>query len=136
MQRKEDREPPSGPNVAKAQVAAFRGWERISGTRFADLKGLLHPTLVVQGFHDEMIPVRNSYWLAENLPNAILLMYPDAGHGSLYQYSELSPDTWWRSCHQTPSRRRFERERLGLKMNRVDENRRSKASRSMLSVES
>jgi len=28
-----------------------------------------------------MVPVRNSYWLAENLPNAALLAYPDAGHG-------------------------------------------------------
>jgi len=46
------------------------------------------PTLVVQGFHDEMIPVRNSYWLAENLPNAALLAYPDAAHGSLFQYPE------------------------------------------------
>jgi pimeloyl-ACP methyl ester carboxylesterase len=35
-----------------------------------------------------MIPVRNSYWLAENLPNAVLLVYPDAGHGSLFQYAE------------------------------------------------
>jgi len=35
-----------------------------------------------------MIPVRNSYWLAENLPNAVLLVYPDAGHGSLFQYPE------------------------------------------------
>ena len=88
MQRQDDREPPSGPNVAKAQTAAFREWEHFSGERFADLKGLRHPTLVVQGFHDEMIPVRNSYWLAENLPNAALLAYPDAGHGSLFQYPE------------------------------------------------
>jgi pimeloyl-ACP methyl ester carboxylesterase len=44
--------------------------------------------LVVQGFDDEMIPVRNSYWLAENLPNSVLLVYPDAGHGSLFQYAE------------------------------------------------
>ncbi len=88
MQRKEDREPPSGPNVANAQVAAFRDWEQPGGERFADLKGIRHPTLVVQGFHDEMIPVRNSYWLAENLPNASLLVYPDAGHGSLFQYAE------------------------------------------------
>jgi pimeloyl-ACP methyl ester carboxylesterase len=88
MQRKDDRDPPSGPNVAKAQMTAFREWEHFSGERFADLKGLHHPTLVVQGFHDEMIPVRNSYWLAENLPNAALLAYPDAGHGSLFQYPE------------------------------------------------
>jgi hypothetical protein len=38
--------------------------------------------------YDEMIPVRNSYWLAENLPNAALLVYPDSGHGSLFQYPE------------------------------------------------
>src|SRR6266481_9183917 len=88
MQRTEDREPPSGPNVAGAQLAAFREWERYTGERFADLKGIRHPTLVVQGFKDEMIPVRNSYWLAENLPNAVLLAYPDAGHGSLFQYAD------------------------------------------------
>ncbi|HEY8164438.1 MAG TPA: alpha/beta hydrolase [Gemmatimonadaceae bacterium] len=88
MQRKEDRDPPSGPNVAGAQLAAFREWERFTGERFSDLKSISHPTLVVQGFDDEMIPVRNSYWLAENLPNAVLLVYPDAGHGSLFQYPE------------------------------------------------
>jgi pimeloyl-ACP methyl ester carboxylesterase len=88
MLRKEDREPPSGPNVANAQLAAFREWERFTGERFADLKRIRHPTLVVQGFNDEMIPVRNSYWLAENLPNAVLLAYPDAGHGSLFQFAE------------------------------------------------
>jgi pimeloyl-ACP methyl ester carboxylesterase len=88
MQRKDDREPPSGPNVGGAQLAAFREWERFTGERFADLKGIRHPTLVVQGFKDEMIPVRNSYWLAENLPNAVLLAYPDAGHGSLFQYAD------------------------------------------------
>ena len=88
MQRKDDLDPPSGPNVAKAQITAFREWERVAGERFADLGGLRHPTLVVQGFHDEMIPVRNSYWLAENLPNAALLVYPDAAHGSLFQYPE------------------------------------------------
>jgi pimeloyl-ACP methyl ester carboxylesterase len=88
MQRHDDREPPSGPNVANAQRAAFREWQHFSGERFGDLKALRHPTLVVQGFHDEMIPVRNSYWLAENLPNAALLVYPDAGHGSLFQYPE------------------------------------------------
>ena len=42
----------------------------------------------MQGLNDEMIPVRNSYWLAENLPNASLLVYPDAGHGSLFQYAD------------------------------------------------
>ena len=32
-----------------------------------------------------MIPVRNSYMLSEHLPKATLLIYPDAGHGALFQ---------------------------------------------------
>ena len=32
------------------------------------------PTLVVNGVHDEMIAVRNFYWLSENLPNAVLFL--------------------------------------------------------------
>lgn len=88
LQRKADREPTSGPEVAQAQMAAFREWDRITGERFAVLKGIRQPTLVVNGVHDEMIPVRNSYWLSENLPNAVLLTYPDSGHGSLSQFHE------------------------------------------------
>ena len=37
---------------------------------------------------DEMIPIVNSYRLAENLPNVVLVTYPDAGHGSLFQYHD------------------------------------------------
>jgi pimeloyl-ACP methyl ester carboxylesterase len=55
---------------------------------FAELRTIQHPALVVNGVHDEMIPIANSYRLVENLPNAVLLTYPDAGHGSLFQYHE------------------------------------------------
>jgi len=88
MQRTEDRDPPSGPEVAAAQVAAFRDWERFTGERFRELRNIRHPTLVVNGVHDEMIPVSNSVWLAENLPNAVLLVFPDSGHGSLFQWHD------------------------------------------------
>ena len=87
-QRTEDPDRPSGPEVAAAQVAAFREWEQFAGERFADLKAIRQPTLIVNGVHDEMIPVANSYRLAENLPNAMLLTYPDSGHGSLFQFHE------------------------------------------------
>ncbi|MEJ0041217.1 MAG: alpha/beta hydrolase [Rhizomicrobium sp.] len=88
VQRTADREPISGPAVAAAQIAAFREWEKFEGERFADLRDIRQPILVVNGVHDEMIPIPNSYRLAENLPNAVLLAYPDAGHGSLFQYPE------------------------------------------------
>ena len=37
-----------------------------------------------------MIPVQNSYWLSASLPNAVLMTYPDSGHGSLFQFHEFS----------------------------------------------
>jgi pimeloyl-ACP methyl ester carboxylesterase len=88
LQRTQDREPVSGPGVAKAQIAAFRDWEQFTGERFADLKDISQAALVVNGIHDEMIPVRNSYWLSAFLPNAVLMTYPDSGHGSLFQFHE------------------------------------------------
>ena len=88
MQRKDDREPASGAQVAQGQMAAFRDWEKFTGERFADLRAIRQPALVRNGVHDEMIPVRNSYWLSENLPNAVLMTYPDSGHGSLFQFHE------------------------------------------------
>jgi pimeloyl-ACP methyl ester carboxylesterase len=88
LERKEDREPVSGPEVAKAQMLAFREWETFTGQRFVDLGAIRQPTLVVNGIHDEMIPISNSYSLVENLPNAVLMAYPDSGHGSLFQFHE------------------------------------------------
>jgi pimeloyl-ACP methyl ester carboxylesterase len=81
-------EPLSGPKIAQAQLAAFRAWERIDGERFGKLRRITQPCLVVNGVRDNMIPVKNSYALAENLPRGMLLTYPDAGHGSLFQYHE------------------------------------------------
>lgn len=88
LQRKNDREPPSAAEVAGAQIAAFREWEQFTGERFGYLKGIRQPTLVVNGIHDQMIPVSNSYWLSESMPNAMLVTYPDSGHGSLFQFHE------------------------------------------------
>ena len=86
-QRTEDLDTRSGPDVVAAQMAAFREWEQSTSTR-GDLEGVHQPTLVINGVHDDMIPVSNSYRLAENLPNAVLLVYPDSGHGSLFQYHD------------------------------------------------
>ena len=87
-QRREDRDPVSGPEVAAAQMAAFREWEQFTGERFLDLRGIRTPTLVLNGVHDELIPASNSMRLVENLPNAVLLVYPNSGHGSLFQFHE------------------------------------------------
>jgi hypothetical protein len=56
-----------GPKVAIAQIAAFRAWEHFNGERFAKLRKMTQPCLVVNGAFDNMIPVRNSYMLSEHL---------------------------------------------------------------------
>lgn len=86
-QRKTDLDHPSGPAVAQAQMASFREWDKYDGERFADLKRIKQPTLVFNGLNDEMIATENSFWLAQNIPDAVLLAYPDAGHAGLFQYS-------------------------------------------------
>jgi pimeloyl-ACP methyl ester carboxylesterase len=85
-QRKQDKEPIAGPKVAQAQIMAFRAWETYSGQRFAKLHS--QPCLVMNGVFDNVIPVKNSYMLSEHLPNAMLLTYPDATDGSLFQFNK------------------------------------------------
>ena len=42
--------------------------------------------LAANGDNDRMVPTINTHLLAERLPNALLTIYPDAGHGFLFQY--------------------------------------------------
>ena len=46
------------------------------------------PALVANGDDDRMVPTSNTYDLAKRLPNSELTVYPDAGHGGIFQYHE------------------------------------------------
>ena len=35
-----------------------------------------------------MIPTVNSFNIQQKVPNGILMVYPDSGHGFLYQFAE------------------------------------------------
>ena len=74
--------------VAPAQAAAIRQWGEHPGERFAYLKQIRQPTLVVNGTHDVIVYTVNSLHLAQQLPNAKLILYPDANHSSLFQYAD------------------------------------------------
>ena len=87
--RKEGRDPEIKESVAGAQVAALAAYNVITGDRYSDLKKITQPTLVVNGGNDVIIYTINSYILEQNLPNAQLILYPDANHGAPYQYPEL-----------------------------------------------
>jgi len=48
--------------------------------------------LVANGSNDVMVPTINSFTMAQLLPNAQLIIYPDSGHGFLFQYPDLFVD--------------------------------------------
>ncbi|KAI9035896.1 alpha/beta fold hydrolase [Aspergillus affinis] len=54
--------------------------------RLADIKA---PVLVTNGHTDIMSPTANSFVLQQRIANAQLHLYPDAGHGHLFQVPEL-----------------------------------------------
>jgi pimeloyl-ACP methyl ester carboxylesterase len=84
-----DRDTPvSGQSIA-AQSAALAAYGAAKDPSYAHLKGLGLPVLVVNGTDDIVIPTINSYILQQFLPNAELILYPDANHGSHFQYPEL-----------------------------------------------
>src|SRR5262245_20371783 len=87
--RQKDVDPPSSPQAMAAQSAAAAEWRQIRGERFSELKAISQPTLVVNGHHDVLIPTRSSYILSQHIPRAQLIIYPDSGHGALFQFPEL-----------------------------------------------
>jgi pimeloyl-ACP methyl ester carboxylesterase len=57
--------------------------------RYATLKNIAHPTLIVHGIRDTVVAPINAFILAQHLRNAQLIVYPDANHAAQYQYAEL-----------------------------------------------
>jgi pimeloyl-ACP methyl ester carboxylesterase len=87
--RKEDVDVSTSAQTMAAQRAAITEWRQPRGERFAELKAITQPTLVVNGHNDIMVPTINSFTLSQKIPDAQLIVYPDAGHGSLFQLPEL-----------------------------------------------
>jgi pimeloyl-ACP methyl ester carboxylesterase len=81
--------------VAQVDAAAWQAQLRSAqsvGTPEASLLPRLtrvhHPVLVANGRRDIMVPTYASYAMAQVLPNATLMVYPDSGHGFLFQHAE------------------------------------------------
>lgn len=87
--RTADRDTAASAQVAMAQLQAMAGWENAGAQALTKLRGITHPVLVVNGDNDIMIPTSNSRTLAELIPDATLILYPNAGHGAIYQHGKL-----------------------------------------------
>src|SRR5712671_6172066 len=68
--RKEDVDPSTSAQTMAAQRAALTEWRQPRGERFAELKAIKQPTLVVNGDNDIMVPTINSFTLSQNIPDA------------------------------------------------------------------
>ena len=85
-----DQDTPSSLAAMAAQAAAIGAWGAVpQKDRYAKLKSIKQPALVVNGKHDLLVPTVNSYILQQHLPNARLIIFPDSGHGAIFQFSEL-----------------------------------------------
>jgi pimeloyl-ACP methyl ester carboxylesterase len=84
-----DRDAPVSDQSIAAQRAAIAAYGAAKDPSYAHLTGLQLPVLIVNGTHDIVIPTINSYILQQFLPSAELILYPDANHGSHFQYPEL-----------------------------------------------
>jgi pimeloyl-ACP methyl ester carboxylesterase len=87
---RKDQDAPSSLSAMAAQAAAIGTWGKVPDKdRYASLKAIHQPTLVVNGKHDLLVPTINSYLLQQHLPNATLIIYPDSGHGAIFQFADL-----------------------------------------------
>ena len=86
--RTQNRDPEVNEKVAPAQIEAVTKWGAPRERPFDYLKSIHQPTLVINGDNDIIIYSVNSPILQRHLPNAQLILYPDANHGSQYQYPD------------------------------------------------
>jgi pimeloyl-ACP methyl ester carboxylesterase len=85
-ERTKDRDKAISLQAFRAQLRAVHRWGL---QQPADLSTIPHPVLVANGESDRMVPSRNTVVLAERLAHSELVpLYPDAGHGGIFQYHE------------------------------------------------
>jgi pimeloyl-ACP methyl ester carboxylesterase len=88
LRRTENRDPEANDKVAPAQIEAIGKWGVQRQGSYDYLERIQQPTLVINGDNDVIIYSINSWILQQNIPNAQLIIYPDANHGSQYQYPQ------------------------------------------------
>src|SRR5438046_932061 len=84
-ERTKDRDKAISVGSFRAQLKAIHRWGQ---QKPADLAGIHQPVLVMNGESDKMVPSKNTVDLDRRLPDSQLVLYPDAGHGGVFQFHE------------------------------------------------
>jgi pimeloyl-ACP methyl ester carboxylesterase len=84
-ERTDDRDKAVSIRSFRAQLKAIHRWGLMKP---AELTSIRQPVLVMNGESDRMVPSTNTVDLDRRLPNSRLVLYPDAGHGGVFQFHE------------------------------------------------
>jgi len=82
-ERTADRDKPITVKAFQTQLKAIKRWGRSAP---ADLSKITQPTLIANGDHDRMVPSVLSDDLHRRIKDSELIIYPDSGHGGIFQY--------------------------------------------------
>ena len=84
-ERTSDRDAQIKLKAFQTQLKAIQKYGRSAPS---DLSKLSHPTLVANGDNDRMVPSTLSEDLHRRIKGSTLIIYPDSGHGGIFQYHE------------------------------------------------
>ena len=82
-ERSQNRDKKATVTVLQAQLKALRRW---GSKKPSDLSKIQQPVLIANGDSDRMVPSKNTHDLARRLANSDLIIYPDSGHGAVFQF--------------------------------------------------
>jgi pimeloyl-ACP methyl ester carboxylesterase len=84
-ERTADRDAPIKVAAFQTQLKAIKKWGRSTPD---DLSTITQPTLIANGDNDRMVPSILSEDLHQRIKGSELIIYPDSGHGGIFQYHE------------------------------------------------
>ncbi|MDR6986024.1 pimeloyl-ACP methyl ester carboxylesterase [Paenarthrobacter nitroguajacolicus] len=84
-ERTTDRETPIKLSAFQTQLKAIRRWGLSPS---ADLGVITQPTLIANGDNDRMVPSVLSSDLHRRITGSELVIYPDSGHGAIFQFHD------------------------------------------------
>jgi pimeloyl-ACP methyl ester carboxylesterase len=84
-ERTVDRDAKIKTKAFQTQLKAIKKWGRSTPD---DLSKVTHPTLIANGDNDRMVPSVLSGDLHRRIKGSELIIYPDSGHGGIFQYHE------------------------------------------------
>jgi pimeloyl-ACP methyl ester carboxylesterase len=84
-ERTVDRDKPIRVKSFRTQLKAIQKYGRSAPS---DLSQLTQPTLIANGDNDRMVPSELSEDLHSRIRDSALIIYPDSGHGGIFQFHE------------------------------------------------